>query len=153
MGMIIVPCPLIFISVNKRFSSSKKNHWGSGCLDSCSLMYSEAKTYDFFFFFLITSAIVPTYSASLVAQMVKKNLFVMQETQVWSLDWEDPLEEAMATHSSILTWRILWTEKPGGLQSMGHIELDTTEQLTLSLSICRVFVGSRLPWLCFLLIV
>ena len=107
----------------------------------------------FFFFFLITSAIVPTYSASLVAQMVKKNLFVMQETQVWSLDWEDPLEEAMATHSSILTWRILWTEKPGGLQSMGHIELDTTEQLTLSLSISRVIVGSRLPWLCFLLIV
>ena len=36
----------------------------------------------------------------------------------WSLDWEDPLEEGMATHSSILTWRILWTEEPGGLQSI-----------------------------------
>ena len=41
------------------------------------------------------------------------------ETQVWSLDWEDALEEGMATHSSILTWRIPWTEEPGGLWSMG----------------------------------
>ena len=43
----------------------------------------------------------------------------MQETQVWSLDWEDPLEKKMATYFSILAWRIPWTEKPGGLQSMG----------------------------------
>ena len=43
----------------------------------------------------------------------------MQETRVWSLGWEDPLEEEMATHSSILAWRIPWTEEPGGLQSMG----------------------------------
>ena len=43
----------------------------------------------------------------------------MQETWVWSLDWEDPLEKGMATHSSILAWRILWTEGPVGLQSMG----------------------------------
>ena len=43
----------------------------------------------------------------------------MQETQVQSLSWEDPLEEGMATHSSILAWRIPWTEEPGGLQSMG----------------------------------
>ena len=47
-----------------------------------------------------------------------KNLFAMQETQV-QLGWEDPLEEEMATHSTILAWRIPWTEKPGGLQSMG----------------------------------
>ena len=52
--------------------------------------------------------------ASLVAQMVK-NLLAMQETQVQSLGWEDPLEEEMATHSSILAWRISWTEEPGGL--------------------------------------
>ena len=56
--------------------------------------------------------------ASLVAQMVK-NPPAMQETQVRSLGWEDPLEKAMATHSSILAWKILWTEEPGGLQSMG----------------------------------
>jgi len=55
--------------------------------------------------------------ASLVAQTVK-NLPVMQETQVHSLGWEDPLEKEMATHSSILAWRIPWTEEPGGLQSM-----------------------------------
>ena len=54
----------------------------------------------------------------LVAQTVK-NLPAMQETQVQSLDREDPLEKGMATHSSILAWEIPWTEKPGGLQSMG----------------------------------
>ena len=43
----------------------------------------------------------------------------MQETWVRSLGWKDPLEKGMATHSSTLTWRILWTEEPGGLQSMG----------------------------------
>ena len=56
--------------------------------------------------------------AALVAQMVK-NLSAIQETQVQSLGWEDPLEEAMETHSSILAWRIPWTEETGGLQSMG----------------------------------
>ena len=48
-----------------------------------------------------------------------KNLPVMQETQVQFLGEEDPLEKEMATHSSILAWRIPWTEEPGGLQSMG----------------------------------
>ena len=47
-----------------------------------------------------------------------KNLPAKQETQVQSLDQEDPLEKEMATRSSILAWRIPWTEKPGGLQSM-----------------------------------
>ena len=56
--------------------------------------------------------------AFLVAQMVK-NLPAMWKTWIQSLGWEDPLEEAMATHSSILPWRIPWTEEPGGLQSMG----------------------------------
>ena len=42
----------------------------------------------------------------------------MQEIQVLSLGWEDPLEKKMATHTSILAWRILWTQEPGGLQSM-----------------------------------
>ena len=51
------------------------------------------------------------------AQMVK-NLPVMQETWVQSLGWEDSLEKGMATHSSILAWRIPWTEEPGELQSM-----------------------------------
>ena len=53
----------------------------------------------------------------------------MQETWVRSLGREDPLEKEMATHSSTLAWRIPWTEEPGGLQSMGLQELDTTERL------------------------
>ena len=55
---------------------------------------------------------------SLVAQMVKR-LSAMLETQVRSLDWEDPLEKEMATHSSTLAWKIPWTEELGRLQSMG----------------------------------
>ena len=56
-----------------------------------------------------------------------KNVSVMQKTQVRSLGQEDPLEEGMATHSSILAWEISWTEEPGRLQSMGLQELETTE--------------------------
>ena len=48
-----------------------------------------------------------------------KNPLAMQETPVRSLGWEDPLEKGIATHASILAWRILWTEEPGGLQSIG----------------------------------
>ena len=55
---------------------------------------------------------------SLVAQMVK-HLTAMQETQVRSLGWEDPLEKEMAPHSSTLAWKIPWTEDHGRLQSMG----------------------------------
>jgi len=58
------------------------------------------------------------YWASPMAQWVK-NLPAVQEMWVWSLGWEDPLEKEMATHSSIFAWRILWTEEPGSLQSMG----------------------------------
>ena len=64
---------------------------------------------------------------SLVDQMVK-NPPAMQEMQIQSLGQEDPLEEDMATHSSILAWRIQWTEEPGELYSpWGHKELDMTE--------------------------
>ena len=50
---------------------------------------------------------------------MEKNLPAKQEAQVRSLDQEDPLERGIATHSSILAWRILWTEEPGGLQFIG----------------------------------
>ena len=56
-----------------------------------------------------------------------KRLPAMWETWVRSLGQEDPLEKEMATHSSILAWRIPWTEKPGRLQSWGHKELEMTE--------------------------
>ena len=65
--------------------------------------------------------------ASLIAQLVK-NQPSMQEIWVPSLGQEDPLEKEMATHSSILAWRIPWTEMPGGLHSRwGHKESDSTE--------------------------
>ena len=53
-----------------------------------------------------------------------KNLPAVQETQVQSLGWEDPLEEKMATHSSVLAWRMPWIEEPGGLQSMGSVRVE-----------------------------
>ena len=61
-----------------------------------------------------------------------KNLPAMQETQVQSLGQEDPMEKGMATHSSILAWRIPWTEEPGRLQFMGCKELDMTKRLSLT---------------------
>ena len=64
-----------------------------------------------------------------MAQMAK-NPPVMRETWVRSLGWEDPLEKKMATCSSILAWKIPWTEEPGGPQSMNCKELDTTEMHT-----------------------
>ena len=66
--------------------------------------------------------------ASLVAQRLKR-LPAMWETWVRSLSREDPLEKEMATHSSILAWRIPWMEELGGLQSMGGKESDMTERL------------------------
>ena len=63
-----------------------------------------------------------------MAQKVKR-LLAMWETWVQSLGREDPLEKEMATHSSTLAWKIPWTEELGGLQSMGHKELDMTERI------------------------
>ena len=70
------------------------------------------------------------FNPNRVGKMVK-NLPAIQEIRVRSLGWEDPLEKEMATHSSILAWRIPWTEEPGGLQSLGSQESDMTEQLNL----------------------
>ena len=67
-----------------------------------------------------------------MAQLIKQ-LPAMQETQFQSLGHENTLEKGMATHFSILAWRIPRTEQPGRIQSMGSQELDMTEQLTLSL--------------------
>ena len=57
------------------------------------------------------------------------------ETRVPSLRWEDPLEEGMATHSSILAWRVPWTEEPGGIQSIGHKELNVQLVLMVPLQV------------------
>ena len=77
-----------------------------------------------------------TWAPSLVAQRLK-HLPAMQETQVWSLGWEDALEKETATLSSILAWRIPWTEKPGGLQPMGsqRVRYDWATSLTYLLTL------------------
>ena len=64
----------------------------------------------------------------------------MQEMQVQSLGQEDSLEEEMANHSSILAWKIPWTEEPGGLQSIGGKESDATEHTSVSLSNYWLFI-------------
>ena len=73
--------------------------------------------------------LITYYLPSLVAQTVK-HLPTMRETWVQSLGQENPLKKGMATHSSILAWKIPWTEEPGRLQSTGHKESDTTERLS-----------------------
>ena len=89
--------------------------------------------------------------ASLVAQTVK-NLPAMLETQVRSLGQEDAPEKGMAAHSSILVWRIPWTEEPGRLQSMGSQRV-TTERLTHThtqegkrTGVMPVLLGPRCPF-------
>ena len=88
--------------------SRKSNIWVSGLKDKEKLSMLALRHF-------CKSTV---WGTSLVAQMVK-NLPAVQETQVWSLGQEDPLEWGMATHSSIVAWRILWMEEPGRLQSTG----------------------------------
>ena len=76
-----------------------------------------------------TLSMSPVRRNSLVSQMVK-NLPVVWEPRVQSLGWEDPLKKAMATHSSILAWRIQWMRSLTGYSLWGRKESDTTEQLT-----------------------
>ena len=117
-------------------ASSQCNYWASHCLLWCTIyfllhvtMYSRngslllhrIKEYDIsklWFFFICSQVMRHPWQASLVAQRLKC-MPAMQETWVWSLDWEDPLEKEMATYSSTLAWKISWMEKPGRLQPMG----------------------------------
>ena len=75
--------------------------------------------------FPLPTYLTGSFSGQDIAQSVK-HLPAMRETWVQSLSWEDSLEKEMATHSSILAWRIPWTEEPGRLQFVGSQELDTT---------------------------
>ena len=87
---------------------------------------------------------------SLVAQRLK-HLPPTQETLVRSLGWEDPLEKEMATHSSILAWRIPWTEEPGRLQSTGSQSWTRLSDFTFFLSLSKNIIAyellKTLPWL------
>ena len=84
----------------------------------CKMMITIALANSFISHIVTISFLWQEHLRSLVAQMVR-NLPAMWETWVGSLGWEDLLEKGMATHSSILAWRIPWTEEPGELQSMG----------------------------------
>ena len=81
------------------------------------------KTFAFFLYNIM-------YPVTILVVQTVKNLPAVWETWVGSLGWEDPLEEVMATHSSVLAWRIPWTEEPGRLQPWGCKESDTTKRLT-----------------------
>ena len=91
--------------------------------------------------YLIISPRYVSIWASLVAQRVKR-LHAMRETRVWSLCREDPLEKEMAIHSSILAWKIPWTEEPGRLQSMGsqRVSHDWATSLSLSCSCIHMYI-------------
>ena len=104
----------VAISFSRRSSPSRDWTWVSCIAGRLFTVWAtrEATT------LLKLNYFLRTVLASLVAQLVK-NLPAMQEIQVWFLGWEDPLEKEMATHSSILAWRIPWTEGPCRLQSMG----------------------------------
>ena len=81
----------------------------------------------------------------LVAQMVK-HLLTMQETWVWSLGWEDPLEKEMATYSSTLAWKIPWMEEPGRLQSMGSQKVAHDWATSLHFTSCENTVKGWGMW-------
>ena len=109
-----------------QFSSSKKTSYlyslAQPLVSYTVVMTNKLSYLSVFLVFMC----LPNYEgASLVAQSVK-SLPAVQETRVRFLGQEDPLEKKMATHSSIFAWRIPWTEEPGGLQSMGSQESDTT---------------------------
>ena len=79
---------------------------------------------------------------------IRQSMQETQETWTHSLGWEDPLEEEMATHSSILAWRIPWTEEPGGLQSMGwqKVRQDRARTYVASVSLVSHAVGWGAWW-------
>ena len=122
MGRVMLSKSLIQFSVN-----------GPGCVPSRCLTWDQTMVE----VMKMIKSFFQSPGASLVAQMVKR-LPAVQETWVWSLGWEDPLEKEMATHSSTLAWKIPWTEEPGRLQSIrlqrvGH---DWVTSLSLSKVLC-----------------
>ena len=82
-------------------------------------MWSQVRVSLQFFGFRIQQTALDLFIWGFPVSQMVKNPPMMQDTWVWSLGWGDPVENGVATHSSILAWRIPWTEEPGGLQSMG----------------------------------
>ena len=99
--------------------SSLTRDWNrSLCTGRWSLNHWTSRAVSVELFLEISLPLFHSKGASQVAQTVK-NLPAMWETRVWSLGWEEPLEKGRATHSSVLAWRMPWTEEPGGLQLLG----------------------------------
>ena len=96
---------------------------------------------------MFSKLVLSATRASLVAQTVKC-LPEVRETQVRSLGWEDPLEKEMATHSSILAWKIPWTEEPGRLQSLGLQKSRTRLSDFTSKSLLMVTAAMKLKEAC-----
>ena len=93
---------------------------------------------------------ITSYLSSIFVAQKVKCLPSMQETQVWSLGWEDPLEKEMATHSSTLAWKIPWTEEPSRLQSMGSQSgHDWTTSLHFTLCKKHSFLEAHDDWACY----
>ena len=88
---------------------------------------------------LFTNKYFSIYLNIFTSGSVLKNLLVMQEAQVWSLGWEDPLEKGMATHSSILAWEAPWTQEPGGLQSTGLQKIQTQLSNKTTTNISQIY--------------
>ena len=115
--------PIVLILLRDTFSKS------------CCLYFQNASQIGSFatciFFIAQQNGLLPFFSTFILASnkcvLLNLSVNIMQETWVWSLDWEDPLKQEMANCSSILAWRISWTEEPGGLQSTGSQETDMTE--------------------------
>ena len=128
------------------YNLNTNHHHINNChvLSTYSVSGTVLKDWHGWIYLLLTT----DYVASLVAQMVK-DLPAMWETWVQSLGWEVLLGKGMAT-SSILAWKTPWTEEPGGLQSMGYIELDMTQWLTLSLfTIDPIITVDRYYYFCY----
>ena len=106
-----------------------------------NFMESQRVRCDWVTFTIIYSPTLANIWASLLAQMMK-HLPAICEAQVWFLGWEDPLEKEMATHSSILAWRIPWTEEPGRLQSIGlqRVRDDRATSLLLKKNIAHLVI-------------
>ena len=114
--------PLIRVfKIKRRLRSSTLNIFHSseksGDLQSAYCFRNQFSQLHFSIFFVSKLVHFKRWLGS--GHMVKKTPPTLQETWVWSLGWEDPLEKGMATHSSTLAWRVPWTEEPGRLQSMG----------------------------------
>ena len=108
------------------------------CFSSISLHWSLRKAFLFLLLFFSSWA-------SLVAQRLK-HLLPMRETRVRSLGREGPLEKEMVTHSSILAWRIPWTEEPGGLQSTGSQRVGHDWATSLHFSLLAILWNSAFKW-------